>query len=301
MPTFFEDEPLCEICGGKGVIDIDDLHVQLCVCGKRRMFRTHLGPEILAAENVKSSPFYVLGAVRRRPSVDLTKQNMFVKSSWRTLLPHLKWTLFYKGLNFRFRIVTDERILNVRLGKESAILKSRSEREDGKHQFYDSLYDLLEDPDLVIVRLGKLGHKNIAAAGYLKEALMIREVNNKPTWLVEEPDNPYTAVMIDGTLQGNYSYSEETAGYIHDHFEEFDLTTGDDKEYVSSPVTVMQSGESDPITGSIEEEPDMMVTSDEDEVVSSDLSVEESLMVLEHKPKKTKYGRRNSPNKKWRH
>lgn len=72
----------------------------------------------------------------------------------------------------------------------------------------------------MILRLGFLGHKNVAAPGYLKEALMLREVALKPTWLLMSPSSPFGP--------GHFTYSDELAEYITEHFDVVDFKSNDD-------------------------------------------------------------------------
>jgi hypothetical protein len=110
--------------------------------------------------------------------------------------------------------LTDERIKNVFVGNESYKARSKSRRDE--MTTFNSLSDLVgADYDFVIIQLGHLGYKNIAAAGALKEALMIRRTSQKPTWLIEEPDRPFSYEC--------HSWSEDLQAYVDQHFEVVDL------------------------------------------------------------------------------
>src|SRR5690606_6881956 len=115
--------------------------------------------------HVTDSPLLSLGEEK----VDRTGDNLvLVGCKWVNLLPHLKWALGVKGIGFRYRIVTDLDIKTVFVGSESYAQRSRSRRDD--MATYNSLGDFVgSDYQLAIIRLGFLGHKNIAGAGSLKE------------------------------------------------------------------------------------------------------------------------------------
>ena len=197
----------CAKCNYTGFLHVngDDARVQQCICSYAKTLKAHLGPEISAAPTISASPFYALGEKGQPPKVDRTKENLFVKSYWSDLLPHLKWVLGCKGPMFRFRIVTDEKLKTVYLGGESYGQRSREVRND--ITTYNSIGDLVgADLDLVIVRLGFLGYKNVAMPGILKEALMLRESALKPTWVVEVPSSIFGP--------GHFSYNEDVANYI---------------------------------------------------------------------------------------
>lgn len=211
-----EEKPVCARCNGKGFLPVegDDFTVQQCICAYSRALRAHLGVEIATAPLITKSPLFVAGDAGEPPKIDRTKENLFIKGYWRDLLSHFKWALGCKGPLFPFRLLTDEKLKVVWLGQESYAARAKSRRDEVVT--YNSLADLVgPDIDLVIIRLGFLGHKNIAMPGILKEAMMIREFACKPTWIVEVPTSLYGP--------GHFSYSEEVADYIAEKFEVVDL------------------------------------------------------------------------------
>ncbi len=197
--------PKCNFTGFKHV-EGDDTRVTQCICSYAKTLKAYLGTEIAKAPTITHSPLYVLGDRGQTPKVDRTRENLFISSYWSDLLPHLKWTLACKGPMFRFRVVTDEKLKTVYLGNESYKLRAKDVR-DGVETF-NSIGDLVgPDIDLVILRLGFLGYKNVAMPGVLKEALLLRESADKPTWLVEIPNMPFT--------YGHFSHSEDVAEYVN--------------------------------------------------------------------------------------
>lgn len=208
----------CGICGGTGIIRIDDLTCNRCSCNVVRTLRDRLGTKIAPAKPLRS-PLYEPGSEWDKPKVDRTQDNLFIVNIlWTEMLRHLKWVLvgkFRNNLAYRYNIISDERIKNVFVGNESAVRKGKDEKDRG--ETFDGLESLVGEHDLLIIQLGFLGHKNIAAAGALHEALMIREALNKPTWLVDHEES-------DRRFQyGYHAYSGELASYIENHFEKVDL------------------------------------------------------------------------------
>jgi len=213
MAPPIEPEKPCEVCNGAGVIDVDDLHSVMCNCARWRLMRRHLGPEIAGAKRIRESPLYKTEKYGSTPLVDRTRDNLFLRGRWGELIAHFRYAFICKGLMFRFLFVTDERLKNVFVGNESAKVKPKEERESTKS--YNSLSDLVCDHDLLIVMLGFLGHKNIAMPGVLKETLMLREVQHKPTWIVDKADYPFVV--------GHLAYSEDVSDYIFSHFSALDI------------------------------------------------------------------------------
>lgn len=208
---------VCARCMGTGFLPVegDDMTVQQCICAYSRALKLHLGAEIATAPNITQSPLFMAGASGEPPKLDRTKENLFLKGYWTDLLPHFKWALGCKGPTFRYRIVTDEKLKTVYVGAESYATRAKGRRDE--IVTYNSLSDLVgPDLDLVIIRLGFLGHKNVAMPGVLKESLMIREFACKATWIVEVPTSIFG--------HGHFSYSEEVAEYIENNFEVVNLT-----------------------------------------------------------------------------
>ena len=200
-------KPLCPLCGGHEVLYLNDHDVETCRCLKARLIRQHLGTEIASADTITNSP--LLSVQDDVVQHDRTTENLLIKARWYDVLSHLKWVLYCKGTRYRFRITTDEKVRTVWVGNERYVSKSKATRDDGVS--YNSLADLVgADLELVILRLGKLGYKNVAAPGVLKEALMLREVACLPTWLIEEPETPWG--------YGCHTFSDDVGDYIDRRF-----------------------------------------------------------------------------------
>lgn len=201
--------PKCSYTGFR-YVEGDDSRVQQCLCSYAKTLKAYLGPEIASAPTITTSPLYQLGGKGEPPKVDRTSENLFLKTYWSDLLPHLKWTLACKGPMFRYRVVTDEKLKTVYVGNEAYSQRAKDVRNEVTT--FNSLGDLVgPEIDLIIIRLGFLGHKNVAMPGVLKESLMLREAAMKPTWVVEVPSSPF--------VPGHFSYSEDTWDYVSRLFE----------------------------------------------------------------------------------
>lgn len=173
--------------------------------------RAHLGDEIALAPTILTSPLF--SVVDGKIVEDLTSKNILIESTWTALLPHLKLTLVNKGLGFYTRIVTDEMIKRVFVGSTHYSNKSREDRD--RAGYFNCLDDLMgEVCDLVIVRFGVMQYKNRSAAGAAHEALVIRQVLRKPTWLVSTPSL---------TFENCHAYSPELGEYIGRRFKRISL------------------------------------------------------------------------------
>lgn len=171
-------------------------------CPNMRIYRVAkaLGPEIAGVKHDSKSPL-----------IGRHEENLFVQAgSWQTFLPHLKAALGFVLLRkaHTHLIVTDERIKSVFVGNEQYRSRPRDERDD-EDRVNNGLADLVLGPNLLVIRLGFLGHKNVAASGALKEALMIRQAEDKPSWVVEE----------DTRFGDCFSYGIDVHGYISNRYD----------------------------------------------------------------------------------
>jgi hypothetical protein len=213
-------DPNCPLCAGLGMTR-KGLDTQQCRCAFVKNVKRRLGKDIMNAHPaVYSSPLYEPAKDGGPPLIDLTTENLFIRARWEDFLPHFKLAatnlLSRTGFQWYFQLVTDERIKSVFVGNESYSSRARKQRDDVAS--FNSLGDLLGgDFDLVIIQLGYLGYKNVAAPGALKEALLIRQAANKPTWIVDPNQN-------EGRFQpGHLAYSQDLAEYLALRYMELEL------------------------------------------------------------------------------
>ena len=213
----------CPVCHGARW-KISGEKARTCLCLSTEMLSDYLGPDLNGAPKITEGPLYALDA-NFNPRLDRTSENLYIKSTWPVVLPHIRLALgycWYHNMAFRYLILTDERILNVFVGNEQYNNRSRKTRED--RESYNGLRDLVEDPHLVIVRLGFIAYKNVAAPGALKQALMIREVARKPTWIVHNINDPPPVSLNDWEINS----------YLKEYFDTLDLST------ITTPVALIE-------------------------------------------------------------
>lgn len=215
--------PGCPICNSpNGRIEIDEHgSTKQCACSFRADIRKRLPPDISEATPILASPLLQI----KGPGevvVDLTDEDLFIKSYWYNLAPHLLLVLTSKmlgNLMFPFRIVTDSDLRDVYVGARAYTSRSRANRED--IPTFNGLADYVgADKELVIIRLGALGHRNRAMPGIFRETLLLRRSLCKPTWIVEEPDSIFGP--------GHFAYNSEVAEFIRQNYQVVDLTDPND-------------------------------------------------------------------------
>ena len=190
----------CSICNGakftraveRSEWGVDNLYMKPCVCALIERFQARVGTEIFQAQTLQTSPL--------REKMD---KDLFIEANRLDMLPHLKHVLWYAGLDFFFRMVTDTEMLDAWLSKG----KENSQEFHG----YSSLRDAVEDPALLIIFIGVMTYPNRALPGVFLEALKLRNHRGLPTWIVCGRDQTFA--------QGHLCWSPEGQVYIERGFE----------------------------------------------------------------------------------
>jgi hypothetical protein len=138
------------------------------------------------------------------PLLKQLKRHFLVVAGWPDMKAVIK-AIMISQPRFFLKITSDREIRDVYVGS-----KSKANRADPDDKVYNSLEDLMDLPDLVVVRLNELSYKNKAASGALQEAIMYRVDRDKPTWLFSDTDKPFTA--------GSHAYSDSMGSVIKDYF-----------------------------------------------------------------------------------
>ena len=208
-------------CNGSGWIPKDELHDTMCLCLKVRKAKQTLDsthdsdmPLWTYGDKIAETPLYKPGGVGKPPEIDRTDERLYLSGSEWAIYAHLRRALGSKLLDtdcqFRLKIVTDQRLKDVYVGNESYEKRSKKDRDD--RVVTNSFADLIGvEFDLVIIRLGFLKGKNVAAANLLQEALCLRDASFKPTWIAEEDGRPF--------VDGYPAYSPVIKQYIEQRFE----------------------------------------------------------------------------------
>ena len=202
----------CQHCGGRQwsytALDDGGIEAVPCVCLKRERLLSFLGP-LARYKHAKS------GLWDPTTGEDWTTKDVFLEGDWTECCRHLKWVLAGKYRttpNFNYRIVDDAKLLKVWLGDYA--YKSRSMANRDRVEVYNNLADLLEDPSLVIIRLGVMAYANRAAGDVFYEALQVRSHLGKPTWVCEG------SILY---APGHRFYSEGAHTMLHSTYASFNV------------------------------------------------------------------------------
>jgi hypothetical protein len=176
----------CDKCGGIGVIEKEG-RLYECLCAYLRRRASEMAPYIRKARvDLKHLEL---------PIINATNQSLYIISSWADMKAIIK-AVMIKNPRKYIRITSDREVRDVFVGATSRAAKGEEEQAG----VFNTLQDLMDLPDLVIVRLNEMQYKNKAAPGALLEAVSFRLDRDKPTWILSDSGRPFTST--------SYAWSE---------------------------------------------------------------------------------------------
>jgi hypothetical protein len=200
----------CTFCLGRGVVSDDEKPIfgseitRPCVCTLKRdvLVNVERGWVGLAkAKPIEKSPLY-----------GLHKENLWITASGKDLREHLRHIAVRMGPSWYFRVVTDIDLMNSWLAKDLPVIYD-VEVEQARQEYAVSnqatnLTELIEAPELLIVRLGVKAARNSATPEVLLETLQHRDHLGKTTWVIDQKIYPLQA--------GHIAYSDGVCAFISD-------------------------------------------------------------------------------------
>jgi hypothetical protein len=172
----------CKLCSDVGVIERDGKLYE-CKCAFLRRISNAMPPYVRKATVNKKHAQHDL--------INRINQSLFLTVNWEDMKAFLK-LLYIKYPTKFIKLTSDLDIIDVYLGKRS----KSSRTDDFVGDIYNSVYDLMFNPDIVIIRLNKLSYKNKAAAGALEEALSHRLDYDKVTWAISDNNNQFNSASF---------------------------------------------------------------------------------------------------------
>jgi hypothetical protein len=121
----------------------------------------------------------------------LTERNLLITGADRVFRRHLRHVAVRMGPEWNFKVVSDADLITSWLA--SVALKGGELFDPDAATVstrYITLVDLIDPPQLLVIRLGVKKARNVAMSEVLLETLTHRHHNNKPTWITDQPDDP---------------------------------------------------------------------------------------------------------------
>lgn len=204
------DPPVCSRCYGRGAIELEETHrgipiTKPCVCV--------LAKDVLKNLDRAWSGLSTAPRVETSPLIDRTWRNTYVTASEETLRAHLKHAAIRQGRNFGLVVCSDATLMTAWLASASLAGKEILDPDAATVSLEKAtLVDLVDPPDLLVIRLGVKSARNSAMPEVLLEALAHRSHVGKPTWICDQPTKKLDPSHI--------SFSPDVADFLRgwDHF-----------------------------------------------------------------------------------
>ena len=212
----------CPHCHGRGVVIVPEERrppfcvgevTEACKCIRLRDTLDNLNRAWKGLSKIKP--------VDESSLVDYTEQDLWITSAFRDthdLKAEMARIGRTMGPSWFFRVITDIDMMttwlysaNEVLDPDVAVKRTRAENQHSR------LTDLVEPPDLLVIRLGAKAARNVAAPEVFLECLLHRDQMDKPTWVVDTITMPLE--------DGHISYDLRVGDHLSD-WDTFDLSGG---------------------------------------------------------------------------
>ena len=142
------------------------------------------------------------------PLKDHLTKPLYIRAVLQTFKNHLRHVALREGPDWNFKVITDADLMVAWLANVS-LSGANILDPDIKRPSLDSLtlLDLVVPPDLLVIRLGVKSARNVAMSEVFLEALMHREHEGLPTWIVDQPTKPLQ--------EGHLCWSSEVQSYLN--------------------------------------------------------------------------------------
>ena len=181
-----DGKPDCPTCGGRGAISIEG-----AIPPAVRRCRCVLVRDVLANVEHGWKGLSKAKVIEDSDLKGLTERNLLITGSDRVFRRHLRHVAVRMGPEWDFKVVSDADLITSWLA--SVALKGGELLDPDAATVstrYITLVDLIEPPQLLVIRLGVKKARNVAMSEVLLEALTHRHHNGKVTWITDQPDDP---------------------------------------------------------------------------------------------------------------
>jgi hypothetical protein len=191
--TIGNGQPDCPKCRGRGAVDGPLVHGKVpsavrcsCVLVRQTLYNMDRGlPGLTKSAPLASSPLR-----------GYEKKNLWVTTSDVAFRRHLRHVAARQGPDWGFKVASDKDLITAWLStiafKGGEILDPDAAAEAASVSLkYLTIEDLAEPPELLVVLLGVKAAANKEMPQVLFEALRLRNMRDKPTWVIDQPTNPF--------------------------------------------------------------------------------------------------------------
>jgi len=199
--------PDCPLCKGQGYIPVESKGPPA-----KRTCRCVLQQDLIANVERGLKRLSKQPPVKESPLLKHVENNLWINASKRWFLPHLRHVALRQSPTWFFKVITDADLMTAWLS--SAALKGQSIFDadvlaQAVSLRYLTLVDLIDPPNLLIIRVGVKAARNVAMPEVFLEALSHRAHEGKTVWVWDTPVHP----LRDGHL----CYSSHVEEFLSDY------------------------------------------------------------------------------------
>lgn len=191
----------CDKCNGQGVVEKDG-KLYDCICSYLKRVSFNMPPYIRRSPVEKKH--------LELPIINAIGKSLYIIGYWSDMKSVVK-AMYIKYPDKIIRITSDAEIRDVFVGSKSKAAKT----SDFIGDIYNNISDLMDTPNLCVVKLNEITYKNKAAAGALEEALLYRLDRDKPTWVFCNLERKFNTA--------SYAYSESVSNLITQNYARFTI------------------------------------------------------------------------------
>lgn len=178
-------EVTCPKCFGSGALELERTHLGIpvttpCTC--------LLAKDLIRNLNRGWTGLSTAPKIPTSPLKDYTGDFLYLTASDETFRTHLRHVALRMGPWWGFKVVSDSDLMVAWLSNASLVGKEILDPDAASVSSEKAtLVDLVEPPDLLIIRMGVKAARNSAMSEVFLEAIQHRRHIEKPLWVVDQP------------------------------------------------------------------------------------------------------------------
>ena len=207
---FGDGQKGCPHCMGRGVVPAPPKPGRIIVGGRTVPCSCVLARDILRNVERGWRGLSLAAPIPDSPLTDQLENNLWITATQKTIREHLRHVAVRQGTKWGFNVVSDADLMDAWLSR----IEDADVIDGDVHQMrqsvsskYGMLVDLIEPPELLIVITGVKAARNSAMPEVMLETLNHRGHLNKPTWVVDAPN--------ERMAENHISYSNAVGAVLH--------------------------------------------------------------------------------------
>lgn len=187
-------EAICPKCYGSGCLEMERTHMGIpvttpCTC--------LIAKDIIRNLNRAWSGLSSATKVDSSPLTNRVDDYLYITANDLLLRSHLRHVGIRMGRFWGFKVVSDSDLMTAWLAPVGLLGKEILDPDAAVVSTENAtLVDLIDPPDLLIVRLGVKAARNRAMNEVFLETLLHRKHTGKPLWVVDQPDRKLDATHM---------------------------------------------------------------------------------------------------------